>query len=28
VWENRPVLVCRHPRYPLKEIWAKNRHWG
>jgi 4-amino-4-deoxy-L-arabinose transferase-like glycosyltransferase len=28
VWENRPVLVCRRPRHPLGEIWAKARHWG
>jgi 4-amino-4-deoxy-L-arabinose transferase-like glycosyltransferase len=28
VWENKPVLVCRRPRWPLSEIWPKNRHWG
>lgn len=28
VWENRPVLVCRRPRFPLTEIWRKSRHWG
>jgi 4-amino-4-deoxy-L-arabinose transferase-like glycosyltransferase len=28
VWENRPILVCRRPRWPLREIWPKVRHWG
>ncbi len=28
VWENRPVLVCRRPRYRIEEIWPKVRHWG
>jgi 4-amino-4-deoxy-L-arabinose transferase-like glycosyltransferase len=28
VWENRPILVCRHPRLPLAEIWRRSRHWG
>jgi 4-amino-4-deoxy-L-arabinose transferase-like glycosyltransferase len=27
VWENRPVLVCRQPRMPLREIWPKVRNW-
>ena len=27
VWENRPVLVCRQPRYSLQEIWPKVRNW-
>jgi hypothetical protein len=27
VWENRPVLVCREPRYPLREIWPKAKNW-
>jgi hypothetical protein len=28
VWENKPVLVCRHPRTPLKDLWPKIRNWG
>jgi hypothetical protein len=27
VWENGPVLVCRQPRMPLREIWPKVRIW-
>jgi hypothetical protein len=27
VWENKPVLVCREPRYPLREIWPKAKNW-
>ena len=27
VWENKPVLVCRQPRYPLREIWLKAKNW-
>jgi hypothetical protein len=27
-WEKPfTILVCRHPRRPLKEIWLKNRPW-
>jgi 4-amino-4-deoxy-L-arabinose transferase-like glycosyltransferase len=28
VWENRPVLVCRRPRYTIEELWPKVRNWG
>ena len=27
VWEDKPVLVCREPRYPLREIWPKAKNW-
>jgi 4-amino-4-deoxy-L-arabinose transferase-like glycosyltransferase len=26
-WENKPVLVCRQPRYTLQEIWPKAKNW-
>ncbi len=27
VWENKPVLVCRQPRYALRELWPKVKNW-
>ena len=27
VWENKPVLVCRQPRYGLAELWPKVKKW-
>jgi 4-amino-4-deoxy-L-arabinose transferase-like glycosyltransferase len=27
VWEHRPVLVCRQPRMPLRELWPKVKNW-
>jgi hypothetical protein len=26
-WENKPVLVCRSPRYRLADIWPKVKNW-
>jgi 4-amino-4-deoxy-L-arabinose transferase-like glycosyltransferase len=27
VWENKPVLVCRQPKYTVQEIWPKVKRW-
>jgi 4-amino-4-deoxy-L-arabinose transferase-like glycosyltransferase len=28
VWERKPVLVCRKPKAPLRDVWPRVKSWG